>query len=356
MAVKALKPTVAALAAVAVIIGAYLFFFRDGAPPGYIETTGVIEATEAELAPKIAGRIEWLCCAEGDRVSPGAPAVRLDSRELQAKVLEGRAGVYAAEAAVKEARFAAEAAVVGRETAVSAADAARAEEARAAALEKDSSANFERARGLFDGGYLSKRDLDSAAAVFESNRAILDSARAMTTSAEAGLRSAEVGIKAAHASVAASLAKKEAAEALVLVLEAQLKDTEILSPVSGVVSYKAFEVGEYVTAGAAVYTVYSPGDLWARVDLEETRVQDVRLGGRALITPAGGGRSFEGTVVEVGELGTFATQRDVTRGRPDMKTFRVKVRAAESNGVLKPGMTVGVRIFLNGDEDARDRD
>lgn len=353
MAIKALKPVVVAVAAIAVIIAAYLLFFRDDGPIDYIETTGAIEATEAELAPKIAGRIVWLCCAEGDRVSSGAPAVRLDPTELEARLLEGRAGVYAAEAAVTEARLSVENAVAGREAAVSAKDAARAEEARAVALEKDSSANFERAQGLFEGGYLSKRDLDAAAAVFESNRAVLNSARANVRSAEAGLRSAEVGIRAANAAVAASIAKKEAAEAQSKVLEAQLQDTVVSSPFSGVVSYKAFESGEYVTPGAAVYTVYSPESLWARVDLEETRVREVRLGGRALITPSGGG-SFEGTVVEVGELGTFATQRDVTRGRSDIKTFRVKVRAAGSNGVLKPGMTVGVRIFLDGGNDAGD--
>ena len=355
MAVKALKPVGAALV-VAIAIAAYLFFLRDNSPQSYIETTGVMEATEAELAPRIAGRIEWLCCVEGDRVEAAAVALKLDARELQARLMEGKASALAAEEAVAQARIAAENAVVAKEAASSGKDAARAEEARALALEKDTSANFQRAEGLFDGGYLSKRDLDAARSAYESNLALLASAGARSRSAEANLRSAGFGIKAADAAVAAALARKEAAAAQVKVLSAQLADTEVLAPFSGVVSYKAFEAGEYVTPGAAVYTVYSPESMWARVDIEETRVQDVKLQGRALITPSGGGRSFEGAVTEIGELGVFATQRDVTRGRSDIKTFRVKVRAVANEGTLKPGMTVGVRIFLNGTEDAGDRD
>lgn len=64
-----------------------------------------MEAAEAELASKIAGRINWLCCMEGDRVQAGAVAVRLDSAELQARLLEGRATAAAAFEAIAEARI-----------------------------------------------------------------------------------------------------------------------------------------------------------------------------------------------------------------------------------------------------------
>lgn len=355
MAAKAFKPAVAAFV-LAAAVAIYFFYLKEVEPPGYIETSGVMEAAEAELASKIAGRIDWLCCAEGDRVATGAVAIRLEATELEARLLEGRAAAAAAVEGIAEARIAAENARVEREAGVSAVEAARAEADRAAALEKESSENFRRAQSLFEGGYISRRDLDASRAAYESNLALLNSARARVRSAEADLRSAGVRIRAAEAAIAASRARSEAAAAQVRVLASQLKDTEIVSPADGVVSYKAFEVGEYVTPGAAIYTVYSPASQWARVDIDETRIQDIRLGSRARITPAGGGRAFEGLVIEIGELGGFATQRDVTRGRPDIKTFRVKVRAADGEGFLKPGMTVNVRVFVNGEQDAGDRD
>lgn len=355
MAVKALKPAMAAFVLV-VALALYFFFVKEGQPPGYIETSGVMEAAEAELASKIAGRIGWLCCAEGDRIKAGAIAIRLDSAELQARLLEGRATAAAAAEAIAEAKIAAENAKVEREAAESSRDAAKAEADRAGALEKESSENYRRAQSLFEGGYIAKRDLDAARAAYESNLALLNSARARGRSAEANLKSAAVAIRAAEAGIASAKARGEAAAAQVQVLSSQLQDTEIVSPVAGVVSYKAFELGEYVTPGAAIYTVYAPEDQWARVDVEETKIQNIRLGSRAVITPAGGGRSFDGSVIEIGELGGFATQRDVTRGRPDIKTFRVKVRAGDKEGFLKPGMTVNVRISLSGALDAGDRD
>jgi HlyD family secretion protein len=56
------------------------------------------------------------------------------------------------------------------------------------------------------------------------------------------------------------------------------------------------------------------------------------------------GKVFKGKVSEIGRYAEFATQRDVTRGRQDIKTFRVKVKVTDTGGVLKPGMTVEVEI------------
>lgn len=356
MSLKAVRPLAIVTLALAAAIGAYFLFLKEAAPPAYIETTGVIEATEAEAASKIAGRIEWLCCREGDSVEAGAAMVRLEAAELRARLLEGRSAAAAAEEAVAEARIARENAVSGREAAVSSLEAARAEADRARALYDEASENHERAKRLFEDGYIAKRDLDAARAAYESNLALLNSARARAKSLEANLNSASVAIRAAEARIASARARSMEAAAQIQVLEAQLQDAAISSPLTGIVSYKAFEQGEYVTPGALIYNIYAPGDLWARVDVEETRVQDVSIGSRAIIIPAGGGREFEGSVVEIGELGGFATQRDVTRGRSDIKTFRVKARVKDSEGRLKPGMTVNVRIYPEKGQDAGDRD
>ncbi len=353
---RALKPAVAAAVILAVLLAAYFILSDNGRPVGYVDSTGVVEAAEAELSPKIAGRISWLCCAEGDAIKAGDAAVRLESAELEARLLEGRAGAAAAAEEVEEARIASENAAVQKEAAESALDAAKAEAERAAALENESAENFRRAEGLYKGGYISKRDMDAASAAFGSDLAGLNSARARARSAQSDLRSAGVAVRGAKARVATARARKEAADAQVKVLASQLKDTEIASPVTGVVSYKAYELGEYVTPGAAIYTVYDPSSLWARVDIEETRVEGIRLGGAAEITLSGGTKSFRGRVAEVGELGGFATQRDVTRGRSDIKTFRVKVRAEGAEGLLKPGMTVNVRIFTGEGAVGGDRD
>lgn len=129
-------------------------------------------------------------------------------------------------------------------------------------------------------------------------------------------------------------------------LVTQLEDTEVASPIDGVVVNKAFEAGENVPAGAPVYTIFDLKNIWARVDVEETDAVKIKLGGPAKVTAPGlVGREFDASVIEVGSVAEFATQKDVTRGRQEIKSFRVKAGVSNADGLLKPGMTVEVRFY-----------
>ena len=80
MAVKALKPAVAAFV-LAAALAVYFFYLKEGEPPGYIETSGVMEAAEAELASKIAGRIartnSWAITTTGRTGTRSVQYIRL---------------------------------------------------------------------------------------------------------------------------------------------------------------------------------------------------------------------------------------------------------------------------------------
>lgn len=350
---KRVKTISAALIASAVIISiaVYFVFLRREEPKDYLVTTGVMEATEVDLTPKIPGRIEWLCCEEGENVKAGGLAIRLESAELEARVEEGRAAVQAAGNALEEARISIEEARLRKQTASFEVEAAEAEVERVSALTDEARENLARANGLFGKGFIPKKDLDAARASYDSSAASLSSARAGLKGAQAMFRNADVEIKASEARMSSAGARKKQAEAQSKVLQTVLSDTRIASPIDGVVAYRAFETGEFVNTGAAVYTVYDLNDIWARVDIEETRIHGVRLGASAEVRVAGiPGKVFKAKVTEIGEAGGFATQRDVTRGRPDIKTFRVKARIEDPRGFLKPGMTVEVRIYHGGGE------
>ena len=51
----------------------------------------------------------------------------------------------------------------------------------------------------------------------------------------------------------------------------------------------------------------------------------------------------------IGQEGNFATERDVRRGRQDIRTFYVKVQVLQSERELKPGMTAEVAFARNQD-------
>lgn len=139
----------------------------------------------------------------------------------------------------------------------------------------------------------------------------------------------------------------------------QLADTEIKSPVDGVIVSKALEVGEWVTPGVPILTVDDLSTIWARVDVEETDLGSLYVGKSAEVAlPTMPPQIFTGRVMAIGQEGQFATERDVRRGRQDIRTFYVKVQVLQAEGELKPGMTAevtfprndGTRLTRNTDE------
>jgi HlyD family secretion protein len=128
----------------------------------------------------------------------------------------------------------------------------------------------------------------------------------------------------------------------------QIADTEIKSPVDGVIVSKALQVGEWVTPGVPILTVDDLSTIWARVDVEETDLGSLYIGKSAQIElPTTPPQVYTGKVMAIGQEGQFATERDVRRGRQDIRTFYVKVQVLQAEGELKPGMTAEVTFPRN---------
>ncbi|HXW83051.1 MAG TPA: efflux RND transporter periplasmic adaptor subunit [Candidatus Binataceae bacterium] len=154
----------------------------------------------------------------------------------------------------------------------------------------------------------------------------------------------------AAATVEDDRAALESAKANVEFYGDQLRDTAIVSPVDGVIVSKALEVGEWITPGTPVLTIDDMSTIWARVDVEETQLSSIYLGKAAQVRlPTDPPQNFTGRVMAIGQEGQFATERDVRRGRQDIRTFYVKVQVLQSNGEAKPGMTAEV-TFQRGNQ------
>src|SRR3989337_4310144 len=236
-----MKKTALIIAAISLVIsGLALFkFIRTEKPSDCIETTGLIEATEVGLASKIPGRIDWLCCKEGDSITAGALAIRLDNKELKAKVEQGRKALNAAQASLKISEANLENTILEVDAVKAEAQAAEAEVSRMNALAENAKKILRRVSGLFKDGLISEREMDSAKTNYDANYAQLDSAMARKRAADAKLKTSISNIQAAEAQVSSARAKMQESQAGLNVLETQLKDTEIISPIDGVVVYKA---------------------------------------------------------------------------------------------------------------------
>ncbi len=299
---------------------------RAGEP---IPHAGFLDAPVAAVAAQIAGRVESVAVQEGDRVHRGQLLAQREARDREAAVAQARAAVEQARAALREARANLEAALPGVRG-------ASADVARAGATLEEAQLNFARAQQLATGEAASAQQLDAARARYREAQATLESLAASKGSAQGRVGALAAAVAHANASVGVS-------EAALALAEAELAQAQVRCPFDGTVVDRDLEPGEWAAPGTPIVTVESLERLWVRLDVEETHLQGLRLGDparvRVLAIP---GRTFSGRVIEIGAEGEFAVNRDVKRGRPDIRTFRVRVALEDRSDELRPGMTAEV--------------
>ena len=333
--------------AIIVLIGIIILFifFKKGEKDNLLHTTGIVEGTEVNLSAKTAGKISELCCKEGDVVKEGNVVVRLESDDITASVKQAKAGIERAKAEVNVSESAIENSKANIESAEAEVKNAEADMERARAQMEEAKRQMERASALYKDGFISKEDLDLKTTSYDTAVSGHEASKAKLNASISKKDAAAAQLNTSISQLYSSKARLKEAEAGLSYQMAKLNDTIIKAPISGTVVFKAAEKGEIVSAGITILTIVDLGNLWIRVDMEETLIGHVELGTEAFIKAEGiKDRTFKGNVSEIGRYAEFATQRDVTRGRQDIKTFRVKIKLGDKSGILKPGMTVRVDV------------
>jgi HlyD family secretion protein len=164
--------------------------------------------------------------------------------------------------------------------------------------------------------------------------------------AQADLNAAVANTHQAHAAqstVASTRAQLLNSEAQLKEAEVRLGYTKIYAPVTGTVSVRAAREGEYLTPGQPIVTIVDFSDTWVRVAIAETDTDHIGLGD-SLRVRLPGGTVTSGKVFYKSAEADFATQRDVSRKKRDIKTIVLKVRLDNPKGAYVPGMTADVLV------------
>ena len=148
---------------------------------------------------------------------------------------------------------------------------------------------------------------------------------------------------AARSTVESTRAQLSNAEAQRMQAQVRLGYTKILAPVSGTVSVRAAREGEVVNPGQAIVTIVDFSDTWVRAAIPETYTDHIGLGD-TLRVRLPGGTVTSGKVFFKSAEADFATQRDVSRRKRDIKTIVLKVRLDNPRGAYVPGMTAEVLV------------
>jgi multidrug resistance efflux pump len=224
--------------------------------------------------------------------------------------------------------------------------AARAQEAEARTNLELDRVNYQRSKGLYDQGVETKQALDQAQATLEAQKSHLQSLQKQVDvqlAAVALARSTEDQITVRRTQLQAMERQRAAASAQESKAQVRLDYTEIHAPIPGVISVLAARQGEVVNVGQPIASIINPDDLWVRADMPETYLGRVRLGDRLPVRfPDGTAR--EGTIFYRGVDADYATQRDVSQSKRDIKTFELRLRVDNSDRRMWPGLTAYVSV------------
>jgi len=338
----------------AIALGYYLFSTPRGSD---LDLIGVVDANQIIVSPQVAGRISKLLVDEGTAIKQGDLIAVLDPSELEAQARAAAAMIDSLRSQVS-ATEATSVATQGSTTSSVANAQARLESARAQLVEAEATlqrveSDSRRMVELAKEGVASDQERVQAEATLKAQQAVVTSWHQQVTAAQADLNSAIANTHQAHAAqstVASTRAQLANAEAQLKEAEVRLGYTKIYAPVTGTVSVRAAREGEFLTSGQPIVTIVDFGDTWVRAAVPETQTDHIGLGD-ALRIRLPGGTQTSGKVFFKSAEADFATQRDVSRRKRDIKTVVLKVRLDNPNGAYVPGMTADVLISqkqLNG--------
>jgi len=337
---------------VLLVAGGVGYYVYAHTRPTSLMLTGIVTTNDVLVSPQIAGQIGELRVKEGDTVQRDQVIATIQPDELRADTAYYRSNVAGLASQVQESeaalRFQQQQTTDQIRQAEAALASAQAQEKAAAADLENARLTFTRTQDLAQQKVASPQELDQARTTFNSAQAKLDSLNRQVEAQRAAValaRSNAEQIAMRRSQVQANEHMQAAAAAQQAKADVRLRYTEVRAPIDGIVDVRAARSGEYVNAGQPIVTLINPDDLWIRADVEETYIDRIRIGDKMTIRlPSGEER--QGTVFYRGVDAGFATQRDVSRTKRDIKTFEVRLRADNADRRLAVGMTAYVLLPL----------
>jgi multidrug resistance efflux pump len=331
-------------------IGSLIWYFVTVRPTGDLQLIGTVDANEVVVSAKIPGRIQTLTVDEGQDVKAGQLIAIIESDDLQAarNAAEATASSQSfklGETVETERQTVGEvgSAAVNAEALVKAAQASL---AQAQANFEHQQADTSRTVALAQQGIMSAQARDDAATMLQAAKAAVDTARENVSAAEASLRQARAHeLLATVAARTVDETRDQVANARALANQAKVEVgySQVFAPVSGKVNVRATRQGEVVAAGAPIVTIMDLTETWIYAPLPETQADTVQLGDSLrVVMPAGD--TIQGKIIVKSAEADFATQRDVSSRKRDIKTIQLKLLIDNPGERFVPGMTAEVYI------------
>jgi multidrug efflux pump subunit AcrA (membrane-fusion protein) len=286
--------------------------------PRYFEGTGSLAANEqTDVAAETSGKVAAVGVDIGSSVKRGQVLVRLENADFKDRVAQAQAQLAQSQATLAQnlakiglrpgQRFVPE----------------NVPEVRAAKAALDlADKNLHRYEKLIESGDVSR-------AIYDQQKSQRDQAAEQY---QALIHQAQQN----YAAVANSQAAVDAAQTNLSLAKRNLTYTTVTAPMSGYISDRPADVGEYISPQQKVATIVNLNPLRVRIDVPEQAIPQIRVGENVSITVAAyTDRSFAGRVARVSPNVNSAS-----------RTLTVEADVQNPNAALKPGQFATVRVLL----------
>ncbi len=302
----------------------------------------IFPVIEVAISSDVSGEIIELLVKEGDSVKLGQVLARIDPDAYQSQVSSGQAQTNVQRASVATAK-----------AAVLQADADR----KSAGVERDNAKqSAERTRQLVEEGILSEAELQTAESALATAEASLESAEARYQSSVESVKGAEYGV--------------QNAEALLNVQRTSLNRTNVIAPMTGVVSLLSVEQGERVVGtaqmtGTEMMRLADLSQMEVEVEVSENDIPRVDVGDPVDVeVDAYLDRTFAGKVTEISNsannLLSATGTRTLTTDQVTNFVVTVGIDAASYADLVserrpypfRPGMSAAVEVLTSVEAEA----
>jgi len=331
-------------------IGSLIWYFATVRPTGDLQIIGTVDANEVQVSARIPGRIQTLTVKEGDTVKAGQLIAVIESDDLDAALKAAEATAIGMKSKLNgsvqtERQNSGEtaSATVSAEAQVRVAEASL---AQAKAQLDHQQADTSRTVALAQQGIMSAQARDEQVTALQAAQAAVNAAESNLSAAQANLRQARAHeLLASVSAQTVDSTRADAASARAMADQARVQKSyaEVLAPVSGRVNVWAARQGEVVAMGAPIVTIMDLTQTWVYAPLPETQGDKVQLGDSLRVVMPSGATIY-GKVINKAAEADFATQRDVSARKRDIKTIQLKLLIDNPGEKYVPGMTAEIYI------------
>ncbi len=295
----------------------------------YIEESGTIEATESVISSQVSGKVLSINKDEGSNVSEGDTLLIIDHELYEIQLLQANAGREMARAQydllVKGARS---------EDIKSSYEMLLQAEANYKLAESDK----ERMVNLFESNSITKRQLEETNTRYEVTKAQYNSAKENYSKIKNLARPEEI---------AQAKANYEKADAASKLIEKNIRDCFVTSPIKGTVVKSYIEMGETVSMLSSLAKVTDLSIVELVIYVPENFLGKIKTGQKAEITTDSyAGKVYEGKVIFISPEAEFTPKNIQTKDERTKLVFAVKIEVPNPNNELKAGMPADAKVIF----------